>query len=143
MESNARNSHKRLEEIAESLIDWNEEKRCKHFSFIIYKKRIVAIGTNQPKTHPVHLKNRKVSVRTGIDFSEQKHTCSEFNAIIKLKRLTNINTKKCSLVNLRYDKNKKISLARPCMSCSSLLKYFQFKNILFTDNNGTYQMYKY
>jgi hypothetical protein len=90
----------------------------------------------------MHLKNRKVSVRTGEDFSEQKHTCSEFNAIVKLKRLTNIDTKKCILINLRYDRNKKLALASPCMSCKSLLNYFQFKNILYTDNDGVYQTYK-
>lgn len=143
MELNANNwNFKRLEDIAESLIDWNDPMRCKHFSFILHKKRIIAIGTNIKKTHPLHLKNRKVSMRTGEDFSDQKHTCSEFNAIIKLKRLTNIDTKRCSLVNLRYDRNKKLALASPCMSCKSLLNYFQFKSVLYTDNDGIYRMYK-
>ncbi len=143
MESNVSNlTFKRLEDIAESLIDWEDSKRCKHFSFIMHKRRIIAIGANTQKTHPVHLKNRKISVRTGEDFSEQKHRCSEFNAIIKLKRLTNIDTKKCMLINIRYDKNKKLALASPCMSCKSLLKYFQFKSVLYTDNDGIYRTYK-
>ena len=143
MELNASNlNFKRLEDIAESLIDWSDTMRCRHFSFILHKKRIIAIGTNIKKTHPLHLKNRKVSVRTGEDFSEQKHTCSEFNAIIKLKRLTNIDTKKCSLINLRYDRNKKLALASPCMSCKSLLTYFQFKTVIYTDNDGLYKIYK-
>lgn len=133
---------KRLEHIAESLIDWNDKLRCRHFSFIIHKKRIISIGANIQKTHPLHLKNRKISIRTGEDFSDQKHTCSEFNAIIKLKRLTNIDAKKCVLVNLRFDRNKKLALASPCMSCKSLLKYFQFKSIFYTDADGKYQMYK-
>jgi len=142
MELSANNFlYKRLEEIAESLVDWDDLKRCRHFSFILYKKRIVAIGTNHQKTHPVNLLNRKVSVRTGEDFSDQKHICSEFNAIIKLKRLTNINTKKCTLVNLRYDRNKKLALAKPCMSCISLLKYHEFKNILYTNDKGIYEIY--
>ena len=133
---------KRLEQIAESLIDWEDPIRCRHFSFILHKKRIISIGTNIQKTHPLHLKNRKISTRTGEDFSEQKHTCSEFNAIIKLKRLTNIDTKKCTLINLRYDRNKKLALACPCMSCKSLLNYFQFKSIFYTNNSGMYQTYK-
>lgn len=129
---------KRIEEIAESLINWNEPIRCRHFSFILNKKRIISIGTNQQKTHPIHLKNRKVSTRTGEDFSDQKHTCSEFNAINKLKRLTNIDTKKCIIINLRYDRNKKLALAKPCMSCTSLLAFHEFKRVLWTDNNGNY-----
>lgn len=134
---------KRLEDIAMSLVDWGDSIRCHHFSFILNKKKIVAIGTNQPKTHPRHLQNRKVSTRTGLDFSHQKHTCSEFNAIIKLKNLTNIDTKKCTLVNLRYDRNKKLALASPCMSCVSLLKFHEFKTIVFTNNSGHYEHYVY
>ena len=133
--------YKRLEEIAFSLVDWEDDKRCNHFSFILNKKKIISIGMNLQKTHPTHLKNRKVSVRTGEDFSDQKHTCSEFTAIIKLKRLTNIDTKKCTLVNMRYDRNKKLALAKPCMSCFSLLRYHKFKEVLYTDDNGNYQIF--
>lgn len=129
---------RRLEDIAQSLIDWDEDIRCRHFSFIIHKKRIVSIGINQKKTHPTNLKNRKISLATGIDFSDQKHTCSEFSAILKLKNLTNIDTKRCTLVNIRYDRNRKTNLAAPCMSCKNLLRYFQFKNVIWTDNNGKY-----
>lgn len=129
---------KRLEDIAVSLIDWNNPIRCRHFSFILNKKRIVAIGFNQQKTHPTNLKNRKVSAITGEDFSDQKHICSEFSAIIKLKNLTNIDTKKCTLVNLRYDRNKQLALASPCMSCISLLKYHEFKKVIWTNNSGEY-----
>lgn len=142
MVSSVNNSaFKRYEEIAESLIDWTEDQRCRHFSFIVHKKRIVAIGKNHAKTHPTNLLNRKVSVRTGEDFSDQKHTCSEFNAITKLKRLTNIDTKKCTLVNIRYDRNKKLAMAKPCMSCKSLLSFFEFKSVLFSTNEGTYENY--
>lgn len=130
---------RRLEEIAESLIDWDDNIRCRHFSFILNKKRIVSIGMNQRKTHPTNLKNRKISKITGEDFSEQKHICSEFNAIIKLKRLTNIDTKKCTLINIRYDRNKKLALAQPCMSCDSLLAYHGFKKIIWSTNDGKYE----
>jgi hypothetical protein len=128
----------RLEEISYSLIDWNDSLRCKHFSFILHKGRIVSIGVNQQKTHPTNLKNRKVSSITGKDYSDQKHTCSEFSAILKLKNLTNIDTKKCTLVNIRYNRNKKLDLAAPCMSCKNLLNYFQFKKVFWSDKNGVY-----
>lgn len=142
MESSANKlQFKRLTEIAESLIDWSDGVRCRHFSFILYKKRIIAIGTNKAKTHPTNLINRKVSVRTGEDFSDQKHVCSEFDAITKLKRMTNINTNRCILVNLRYDRNHKLNLSCPCMSCKNLLKYFEFKNVFYTDAHGKFQVY--
>ena len=130
---------KRYEEIAESLLDWSDDMRCKHFSFIVHKSKIIAIGLNKPKTHPIHLRNRKVSNITGLDYSEHKHTCSEFNAIIKLKKKTNIESKRCTLVNLRYDKNGNLAIAKPCMSCKNLLKYFEFKRVIWSTNDGLYE----
>ena len=131
---------KRLEEISKSLLDFNSNKRCQHFSFILYKNRVISIGNNSKKTHPSNLKNRKTSLRTGEDFSDQKHICSEFSAINKLKNMTNIDTKKCVLVNLRYNRNGEIALSKPCMSCETLLKYFSFKRVIWTDNDGNYVM---
>ena len=140
MTSNVSNlKYKRLEEVARSLIDWDNPRRCHHSSFILYKNRIVAIGSNLPKTHPTNLKNRKISKVTGEDYSTQKHICSEFNAINKLKKLTNIDTKKCTIVNIRYDRNKNLALAKPCMSCENLLRYFEFKRVVWTTDEGTYQ----
>jgi deoxycytidylate deaminase len=129
---------KRLEEIAQSLIGYKSERRCRHFSFILYKNRLIATGVNNSKTHPFNLINRKVSRVTGEDYSDQKQTCSELNAILKLKRLTNIDTKKCILINIRYDRNDKIALAKPCQSCQNLLRYHEFKQIIWSTNGGHY-----
>lgn len=133
--------YKRLEEIAQSLIEYNSHRRCRHFTFVLYKNRLIATGINSSKTHPLNLINRKISKVTGNDYSDQKQTCSELNAILKLKRLTNIDTKKCVLVNIRFDRNNRVAIARPCMSCQSLLRYFEFKSIIYTDNSGNYLKY--
>jgi len=130
--------YKRLEEIAQSLVDYNVDRRCRHFSFILYKNKLIATGINNTKTHPFNLINRKISKVTGEDYSDQKHTCSELNAILKLKRLTNIDTKKCTLINIRYDRNDNIALAKPCQSCQNLLRYHEFKQIIWSTNNGCY-----
>lgn len=131
-------SFKRLEEIALSLIDWSDGLRCRHFSFILSKKKIISIGYNSQKTHPANLKYKKFSLITGEDISEHKRTCSEFSAILKLKNLTNIDTKRCTLVNLRFNRNKRIDFAAPCMSCVSLLTFHEFKRIIWTDSEGKY-----
>ena len=126
----------RLEEIAQSLLDNHNANRCRHFSFIVYKNRLIATGLNCNKTHPLNLRNRKISRITGEDYSNQKQTCSELNAILKLKRLTNIDTRKCTLINLRYDRNDNKALAKPCMSCTSLLKYHNFKQVIWSTSQG-------
>jgi hypothetical protein len=129
---------KKFEKIARALVKPTNNKRCHHFSFILLKKRLLTIGSNIQKTHPINLKNRKISARTGEDYSEFKNICSELNAINKLKKLTNINTKKCTLINIRYDRNMKIALAKPCMSCQNLLSVFTFKKVLWTNERGEY-----
>lgn len=129
---------RRVEEIALSLIDWSDGLRCRHFSFITNKKRIISIGYNTQKTHPANLRYKKISPLTGEDISEFKRTCSEFNAIVKLKNLTNIDTKRCTMINLRYDRNRNLALASPCMSCISLLAYHEFKRVIWTDSRGNY-----
>jgi deoxycytidylate deaminase len=129
---------KQLEDTAFSLIGLNNDNRCRHFTFILYKNRLIATGMNCSKTHPLNLLNRKVSKVTGEDYSEYKQTCSELNAILKLKRLTNIDTRKCTLVNIRYNRKDQIALAKPCMSCDSLLQYHGFKEIIWTNDNGEY-----
>jgi hypothetical protein len=126
----------RLKDLAFSLMDSSSKKRCHHFSFIMHKGRIISIGQNNTKTHPINLINRKTSSKTGKDFSNEKHTCSEFNAILKFRKLTNINSSKCSIVNIRIDRNNNLAFAKPCMSCESLLKYFEFKNIYWSDHTG-------
>ena len=93
---------------------------------------------NCNKTHPINLLNPKFSKENGLNFSDQKQVCSELNAILKLKRLTNIQTDRCTLVNLRYDKNKKLTLSKPCSSCENLLKYHNFKKIIWTNVDGEY-----
>jgi hypothetical protein len=130
---------KRLQQIAVGLIDWQDGLRCRHFSFVIYKNRIITIGLNKRKTHPTNLRNRKISYITGEDYSQYKTICSEFNAIIKLKKKTNIETKRCTLVNLRYDKKGNLAIAKPCMSCMNLLKNFEFKRVIWSNNDGNYE----
>lgn len=126
----------RLIDIAMSMVDRSSGKRSHHFSFIIKKNRIISIGQNNKKTHPINLVHRKFSLKTGEDFSEERYTCSEFNAILKLKNLTNIETKKCDLINLRINKNNNLDYAKPCMGCENLLRYSEFKNVLWSNNMG-------
>jgi len=126
----------KLEEIASSLLEHHNANRCRHFSFILHKGRIISIGLNSAKTHPLNLRNRKISRKTGEDYSSQKQTCSELNAILKLKRLTNIDTRRCVLVNLRYDRNDCLALAKPCTSCQSLLRYHNFKSVIWSTPYG-------
>ena len=49
-------------EVSYALINkHNADLRCRHFSFIIDRNRIISIGLNSLKTHPLNLKYRYVN----------------------------------------------------------------------------------
>lgn len=112
--------------------------RALHLSFLIYKKHIIAIGQNSKKTHPINLKNKKIT-KDGTDISKFRGTCSEWNALNKLKRLTNIPAERCILINIRINKQNKIRNSRPCCSCLSLLSFFGVPLIYYSNENGKFQ----
>ncbi len=109
-----------------------------HLSFLIYKNRIISIGQNSKKTHPINLRNKKIS-REGIDISTFKGVCSEWSAISKLKNLTNIPAHKCSLINIRINKNNEIRMSRPCCSCIKLLSFFDISRVYYSNEKGEFE----
>ena len=109
-----------------------------HLSFLIYKGRIISIGQNSKKTHPINLRNRKIS-KEGVDISTFKGVCSEWSAISKLKNLTNIPAHKCSLINIRINKNNDIRMSRPCCGCLSLLAFFDISNVFYSNEKGEFE----
>jgi|SRR3990167_3767464 len=108
-----------------------------HLSFLIYKGRIISIGQNSKKTHPINLKNRKIN-KDGVDISSFRGSCSEWNAISKLKNLTNIPAHKCFLVNIRINKNNEIGMSMPCNSCLKLLSFFNISRVFYSNQKGEF-----
>lgn len=111
-----------------------------HVSFVLYKGRIVSVGLNSKKTHPLNLKYPKIS-REGVNVSPHKFTCSELNAFVKLKNLTNVPFSKCSVVNVRILKNGDLGYSAPCQSCKSLISYLDIKELYYTDFTGKFVKY--
>lgn len=112
-----------------------------HFTFIVYKNKIITIANNNHKTHPINLLNPKYN-RESINISSEKKTCSELAAIIKFNKTTNIPLNKCYIFNTRISRENKIALARPCQSCNSLLKYFAPKGIFYSNDAGEFCKYE-
>jgi len=124
---------KKCTEISYALLKKHGDYRCKHFSFIFYKNRLLTIGINNPnKTHP---KNKKIGFfnRKGEDISDTIGVHSELSAILKLGEE---DCSKLTLVNTRINRNFKLDLSKPCNGCTSLLTQLNFKKIYFSTNNG-------
>lgn len=128
----------KIKEIAFAFDKNSFSSRNLHLSFLIYKNRIISIGQNSKKTHPINLRNRKIS-KDGIDISSFRGSCSEWNALLRLKNLTNIPARKCSLVNIRINKNNEIRMSRPCYSCLRLLAFYDITDVCYSNERGGFE----
>lgn len=94
----------------------------KHFSFLLRKNRIAAIGWNNAwKTHPL-------SKRFGTRFAGIH---SEL-AVIKNARYDIETISRLTLVNIRVNSHGLVLNSRPCISCQKLLTQFDIRNIYWS-----------
>lgn len=98
-------------------------RRCKHVSLIIHKNKIVSIGTNRRKTHPV-------AVEHGYLFDERH---SELDAYINLPYP--LRNESLILFNLRFNNQETLRMAKPCNKCLPWCQSL-FKEIYYSDRTG-------
>lgn len=110
-------------------------KRCKHFSFILKNKRIVSIGMNSPKTHPLNLKYNYINKQRH-KISEVVGTHSELRAVIKLGLEE---YKGYTLVNTRINRNQEIDYSFPCNGCMEMIKELGFDRVIYTTKHGEFK----
>lgn len=106
--------------------------RCKHFSFIVQRSNILAVGQNQQwQTHPI-------AQEFGHKFSSVH---SELDAWIKIRH-RNVDLSKCRLINVRINRFEDVKISRPCVCCSNLLQSFGLTDWTWTLNGGGWQRIK-
>jgi deoxycytidylate deaminase len=121
----------RLIQLARNLIIYDDiELRCRHFAFILNKNKIVSIGKNSKKSHPI---NQKYGYFDGSGLH------AEACAIIKSGR---IDHSRHTLVTFRIDRNDKIAMGKPCKHCQKLLKDVDFKEIFYSNEQGEFERSK-
>jgi len=129
----------RLVEIAYSLHDPKDELNF-HLSAIVNKSKLLALSQNSPKTHAKNRYNPKFG-RDGNDITSIKQTCSELAVLIKFRNKTNIDINKCNLINIRINREGKLSNSCPCQSCRNLILFYQPREVYFTNSFGTFEKY--
>ncbi len=125
-------------ELSLALWEPDYELRCQVFSFAFYKGRVLVMARNTAKTHTLNLRNPIFAQGKRL---EMKGCCAELNLFIKLRNTTNVPFNKLTIVNVRLDKNKRVCMSRPCISCSNLIKYLNPRNVYFTNENGEFVNY--
>lgn len=109
--------------------------RCRHFSFVFDGTRLVSIGTNSRKTHPLNLDFEYVS-RKHKKISGVVGTHSELKATLKA------GMSKCrglTLVNTRVNRNGRLDNSRPCRGCMDMIRKLGFNEVFYTDGEGKFR----
>jgi hypothetical protein len=102
-------------------------RQKKHVSFVLYKNRVVSVGRNVFKTHPL-------AKEYGYQFNEMH---SELDAFRKIPY--NFRSKKLTLVNVRYNKFGKLRMSKPCEHCAPWCREV-FHEIYYTTDDGVVRM---
>lgn len=111
--------------IAYALCPVNRELRCSHVSFLVKGGKILHIGWNKNKTHPLNLRHPYHDGTVGLH--------AEMDVCIKsgLEDLSNFD-----LVVIRIDREGKITNSKPCSGCQSVIKQFGIRETWFSNSDG-------
>ena len=112
----------------------NADLRCRHFSFILDRNRIISIGMNSTKTHPMNLKYNYIN-KNKEKISEIVGTHAELNAVIKLGEE---DCSKLTLVNTRINRNNVLDNSAPCNGCMDMITQLNFKNVYYSNIEGQF-----
>jgi hypothetical protein len=98
-------------------------RQKKHLSLIFHKNRLISVGCNRFKTHPE-------AKKIGYPFEEMH---SEFDAYRKVPR--KLKGKKLHLLNIRFNKEGNLRMAKPCELCLPWCME-AFESIKYTTDEG-------
>lgn len=106
----------KCEKIARKLIHL-PKGRCKHFSFLVKKNRIISMGYNQSyKTHPLAKYHRFSSIH------------SEIHCLASSRKIDGF------MVNVRIDLFGQIRNSKPCPACQAVLDKYNIKCFYSTED---------
>ena len=101
---------------------------------IVYKRHLIATGTNQPKTHPLML--------TQGYRNDQRYRHAEVDAIRNALRLiSKEQLKQCELHIVRvkrpytWSKTWVHGLAKPCAGCANVIENYGIEKVFWTEDS--------
>ena len=99
---------------------------------VVYKGRIISVGVNQAKTHPLQVKWNRNPLRSSLH--------AEVAAIIRSSRI--LNEDEIRRASIYVARSKKIlgvespGLAKPCDGCLDLIVASGFNGVYYTTEDG-------
>lgn len=112
-----------------ALLSHTPDKRCRHVAFIYKGKKLLSVGVNSNKTHPLSKKK----------FSSSQ--CAELNACLRLglKRRHLPDFGDLTMIVVRLGGDGELAMSKPCPFCQDLMRQCGFKRVYFSDTSGELQ----
>lgn len=119
----------RVLELARTICPLNFERRTSHVAFLVKKNKIVQIGINLAKSHPI-TKNYK--------YQDHQHTGvhAELNVCIKSGKE---DLSKYKLVVIRINRHNQTTNSKPCIGCQGVIKQFGVGQVWYSTDNGNFE----
>ena len=125
------NKDKRFFEIARLISHTSEYKRIKIGAVVVKKNKIISVGVNSYKTHPIQKKYN----RFRFDIEDTNHTLhAEIQALVNIPYGTELND--LTIYIYRESRKGRLAKSRPCPSCMKLIKDIGIKKICYTTDEG-------
>lgn len=97
----------------------------KHACAIVHKNKLLAVGTNKLKTHPIMLKYGKNEKAIFLH--------AEMDAIVRVINLHGADIlSECDLYVMRLTQGNKVGNSKPCSGCQRAIEAFNIKKVYHT-----------
>jgi deoxycytidylate deaminase len=123
---------------AHDIVLSSPQMRYKHVAWILQKNRIVSIGVNSCRTHPIakRLKIKKLA----------EGQCAELNACLKvgLSHKDGLpDFSRFDMLIVRINKSGNFGNSRPCAGCRELIRQCGFHKVWYSDAKGEIKQYAF
>lgn len=119
--------------VAQSVSELSEFPRIQIGAVIARKHMILAVGTNQEKSHPLQKKYNRNRFEKEQDTC-QHHLHAEMDALLKVKNNTDLF--KATIYVFRRNGNGNLAMSRPCAACMTKIKEVGIRKIHYTTDAG-------
>ena len=117
--------------VARAVSKTSEYPRIKIGCCIVKRNKILAVGVNLLKSHPMQKRFNKYR---GIDTDRiHNNIHAELDAILKVANKEELSG--ADIYLYREDVFGIIKISKPCPACKHILKLYGIKNIYYTDND--------
>jgi deoxycytidylate deaminase len=119
------NDYYYMQKLEKVVVEIKHNLRCRHAAFLVEKNKIISIGMNKEKSHPLQKEFSR--------FANMTYLHAEIDC---LKSVGKFDLNKTTLYILRIDKNGQYANSAPCKGCQEFLNQTKIRRIVYSVNNG-------